>query len=243
MLLQPSYLASKLSLGNTNPHPWDMEKPGLPPLPPSPGSVCEGLCSASHSAARGHFLTLTLVSTHPFPSSLSSKGHCFNNFLAIVPVYPHANTNQCELIFLPLYTQTGIVNTVLTLLVPVTAYLGDLSYHNPPQASLGPRAEGKVLPSVLRPITILPSSLSTLSLACTGHSIHQALPLQDPQTPFLCTQRSASRVPSHLDVVREVSLCPFHKESCSVIILLPWFVFSIEFMRPSLKLSIILLSV
>ncbi|CAK6437001.1 unnamed protein product [Pipistrellus nathusii] len=151
-----------------------MEKPGLPP-------ACFPL-----SSQRMLFLTLTLVPIHPFPSFLQS--HCFKHFLAIVPVYPHANTNQCELILLPLYTQTDTVNIFLTLLVPVIAYLGDLSYHNPPKASLGPRTEAKVLPSM---VTILPSSLSTLSLACTGHSIHLALPLQDPQTAFLFTEHSS----------------------------------------------------
>lgn len=207
LLLHPPHLASKLPLGDTNLHPWNMGKPGLPPFASFTGLcpwrpvVCFPL-----SSQRMLFLTLSLVSIHPFPSPLSSRGHCFNRFLAIVPVYPQANTNQCELILLPLYTQTDSVNTILTLLVPVIACLGDFSYHSPPQASLGPRTEAKVLPSMLRPITIPPSSLSALSLACPGHSIHQALPLQDPQTPFLFTEH-----PSRVVLLIEMSSerCPY----------------------------------
>lgn len=113
-------------------------------------------------------------------------------------------TRMTLVFYFPSAHRQTLWDTALTFF-HVTTHLEGLSYHNPLQASLGFRTEANMPPSVLHPITALPSSLFSVSLPCTYYSSGSSTPGPTDTFPLLRALFSQSPV-SHLDVTSES--CP-----------------------------------
>lgn len=170
-----------------------MDKPKKTKVPDLPSSHCCHICLPLGSLLLRSvvcfplsgqitpFLSLTFASIHPVPSSLSSKGHHFNHFLGIVPVFLYANTNKYDSIILfPHCTQADIMGHCPNL----------FSCNNPSRGSfisqpstgfpwLRNRSQRPPLHALLhRRSAFLP----LLCVPALHSLLHQALPLQDPET-------------------------------------------------------------
>lgn len=86
----------------------------------------------------------------------------------------------------PLRKANVMITILILLFYHLTTCVGDLSYHNPPQASLGLRTKAKVLPYTLRShyLSPLPSSPSS-SFTCAhpgGSYYYNHLQFTDKET-------------------------------------------------------------